>query len=486
MASTEEFDLIIAGGGPGGSTLAAFVAMQGHRVLILEREQFPRYSIGESLLPSTVHGICGRLGIREKIINAGFTRKQGGCMRWGKNPEPWVFDFKTSRALDHLDADYAFQVERAKFDQILLDNARERGVDVRERHQVKELIIEDGTVKGVRFVGPDGTDRIARAKYVADATGNTSKLASHVGERKYSEFFRNVALFAYYEGAKRMPAPLQGNILCAAFKEGWFWFIPLSPTLTSVGAVVAKDNASKLKGDQEKVMNEFIADCPIITDMLSPAKRVTEGMYGQFRVRKDWSYTTTQMWKPGMVLIGDAACFIDPVLSTGVHLSTYSALLAARCINTRLKGQLSDDRVFTEMEKRYRHEYNSFYDFLVTFYDMHQDSDSYFWRARKVLNSEERSNEAFVRLVAGGQHPEEFFDRRANIGDVMQKYADKKPDLSIDPAETRAFVVEMKDAAGRAPGAAMHELSAEPPPDKQRWNGGLIATADGLHWSEPS
>src|SRR5262249_15378458 len=130
-------------------------------------------------------------------------------------------------------------------------------------------------------------------------------------------------------------------------------------------------------------------------------RRVTQGPYGQFRVRKDYSYSNERFWAPGLALVGAAACFIDPVFSSGGHLATYSALLAARSINTCLAGDLAEDACFGELEARYRREFQVFYDFLMAFYDMHRSEDSYFWTARKILNTEEKDNEAFVRLVAG-------------------------------------------------------------------------------------
>jgi halogenation protein CepH len=123
----EEFDVVVVGGGPGGSTLATLVAMQGHRVLILEKESFPRYQIGESLLPSTVHGVCRLTGVADELAEAGFTHKRGGTMRWGANPEPWTFAFSVSQKTAGKTS-HAYQVERMKFDQILLDNARRKGV----------------------------------------------------------------------------------------------------------------------------------------------------------------------------------------------------------------------------------------------------------------------------------------------------------------------------------------------------------------------
>src|SRR3954470_7726055 len=206
----DRYDLIVAGGGPAGSTLATFVAMQGHRVLLLERERFPRYQIGESLLPGTVHGICKLLGVYDDVIAAKFTPKNGGTFRGGRNPEPWSFSFADAGVLQDARAVRAFQVERMKFDQILLDNARRKGVEVREQCPATGVVSEDGRVAGVRFAdegNPGSGEQVARGRFVADASGNTSRLYETVGTRVYSKFFQNVALFGYFEGGKRLPEP---------------------------------------------------------------------------------------------------------------------------------------------------------------------------------------------------------------------------------------------------------------------------------------
>jgi halogenation protein CepH len=493
----EKFDLIVVGGGPSGSTVATFVAMQGHKVLLLERERFPRYQIGESLLPATIHGICVMLGVSDELKNAKFMLKRGGTFRWGKQPKPWTFTFGST--VFPGPTGFAYQVERSKFDSILLENAKRNGVDVRENNAVKELMrADDGRVVGITATDDTGNERTFNASFVADASGNQSRLAALVGERLYSKFFRNVALFCYFRDGKRLPPPNEGNILCAAFEGGWFWYIPLSQELTSVGAVVSRDQAEQLRDGFEIAMDGFIEACPIIKEYLQPATRVTEGMYGQFRVRKDYSYANERFWSPGIVLIGDAACFIDPVFSSGVHLATYSALLAARSINTCLRGELDEQACFTEFERRYRREYSNFYQFLMAFYDMHQEKESYFWNARKVLNTEEQANEAFVRLV-GGAGPtgervyasaEEYFSERKGIGEMFQQWADRKvnpaslqqwADRKVNPASfLNSFQKEIVQIQSQA--MLGERRAAEQP----LFEGGLVPTVDGFHWSLPS
>ncbi len=454
MLQTEEFDLVVAGGGPGGTTLAAFVAMQNHRVLLLDRDKFPIYQIGESLLPATVHGICAMLGVRDQVERAGFMRKLGGTFRWGKNPNPWTFSFGASPSLKKATA-YAYQVERSKFDHLLLRNARQKGVDIRENHTVRDVITEEGRVVGVIFTDEHGHLKTVRARFVADASGHQSLIARKVGNRLFSRFFQNIAVFGYYKNGKRLPPPNHGNILCAAFKDGWFWYIPLSEHLTSVGAVVGREQAKVLRGGREKAMEHWISECPIIKEYLASATRVTDGPYGQFRIRKDYSYCSARFWIPGMLLVGDAACFVDPVFSSGVHLATYSALLAARSINTLLSGELTEERCFREFTLRYQREFGNFYQFLLAFYDSNRDESSYFWTARKILKTKENANQAFVRLVAG-------------VSTWGPSYG---------PCRNKLFSELVKLQRVGALGAAR-------PTEEPLFKGGLISSRDGLRWQE--
>ena len=470
---TEEFDVVVVGGGPGGSTLAALVAMRGHRVLILEKESFPRYQIGESLLPSTIHGVCRLIGASEELAKAGFTLKRGGTFQWGASPDPWTFAFAVSPKMAGPTS-YAYQVERMKFDQILLENAKKNGVDVREEHAVTDVIEEDGRVCGVRCTDDAGVRREFRARYVVDASGNTSRIHAKVGgKRQYSEFFRNIALFGYFTGGKRMPAPTQGNILAVAFNSGWFWYIPLSDELTSVGVVLHPDALDRIRGDRERALLELIQECPLIADYLVDAERVTSGPYGEVRVRKDYSYIQEKFWRPGLVLAGDAACFIDPVFSSGVHLATYSGLLAARSLNTALGAAADADEntLFEEYEVRYRQEYARFHDFLVAFYDKHSDEESYFWKAKKVTGSAASELQSFVDLVGGGSS-----DERALIdaGSYLDRRDGEIDDLIWSVAEAGARI-QMQAATG---GTEDEQVPIRPD--------GLVPSPDGMHWSLPT
>jgi halogenation protein CepH len=467
----ESFDVVVIGGGPGGAAVATLVALQGHRVLLLERSIFPRHQIGESLLPTTIHGICSMLGVRDEIIEAGFTHKLGGSFLWGKNPNPWNFTFGQSPALKAMGFTHAYQVERARFDTILLRNAVRQGVDVRESHTVLKTITHDDRVCGVVFRDSHGCEQEARARFVVDASGHQGRFHTLAGERMFSPFFRNVAVYAYFTNGKRLPAPYQGNILSSAFQHGWFWYIPLTETLTSVGAVIDRARYDKVKSAPEALLNSMIRKSPVVSDLLSGATRVTDGIYGKVRVRKDYSYENTRFWRPGLALIGDAACFIDPLFSSGVHLATYAALQVARAINTVLGGLIDEARCFGEFERRYRKEYQHFCDLVTAFYHQHVDENSYFWVARKILKTDQRhetSHESFLRLVAGASHAERDFAASAAIASPQEIFGD--------------FLRATEDEKRHIASLAFHGRQREL--EEPIFEGGLVPSRDGFHWCE--
>lgn len=469
------FDVVVVGGGPGGSTAATLIAMQGHRVLLLEKDRYPIYKIGESLLPATVHGICPMLGVDKALKEAAFIVKRGGTFRWGKSEEPWTFTFGFSPKMAGPYST-AYQVERSRFDMILLNNAREKGVDVREGCCVREVVDNEGQHVRVAFTDEQGTEHRVTSRYLIDASGHKSVIAREVGTRIYSEFFQNVALFGYFTGGKRLPEPNRGNILTVAFKRGWFWYIPLSESLTSVGAVIGREHAKAVSGDRESAYRELIASCPLIQSMLSDASRVTSGMYGELRIRTDYSYTSSRFWKGKMLLVGDAACFVDPVFSSGVHLATYAGLLAARSVNTCLSNQLDEVKCFEEFERRYRREYQNFYNFLVGFYDVNHDLDDYFWQARKVTHSQEIDSHAFLNLVGG-------VETKEALGAQLFPGAAKLSREDIDNKWREGFFIKLAGELTQVQLQALYKDSR--PQESPLFPDGLVPSADGFHWRLP-
>jgi FAD-dependent halogenase len=491
--SDETFDAVVIGGGPGGSSSASTIALDGHRVLLLERERFPRYHIGESLLPSTVLGACRFLGAGKALEEAGFVKKYGGTFRWGKNPEPWTFRFSEAYFMESGPEVFAYQVLRSKFDLILLDNARRQGVAVREEQTATGVIFEGHRVAGVRYEDKAGTKRTVRSRYVIDASGQSSLLANRIGKKKIDEFFRNIALFGYFAGGFRFPEPeRRGNIFCAAFAAGWIWYIPLSEELTSVGVVIRREDAGRIQElGAEAALSRFIDECPQIREMLRNAERVTTGDLGKVRVIRDYSYTNERFWAPGAVLVGDAACFIDPVFSSGVHLATYAGILAGRSVNSCLRGEVEEPAAFEEFERRYRREFALFYEFLVSFYEMHRDESSYFWSARKVLGAPDGGGrEAFVRLVSGlsqtfthGQAEQALAGLAKTTATLESLTASSGPVVPSREqlAQVRPRVSErlsLMTLGARADGTGAADAASE----QALFEGGLAVSEDGLCW----
>lgn len=488
----EEFDVVVVGGGPSGSTVAAITALRGRRTLVLESELFPRYQIGESLLPSTIHGICRLIGASDAVAAAGFTRKRGGTFKWGSGAEPWTFAFSVSQKMAGPTA-FSYHVERMKFDQILLDNASRVGAEVRQQCAATRVLEEDGRVTGVWYKDADGTEHLVRARYVVDASGHKSRIYRAVGgTRNYSDYFQNLALFGYFQNAKRLPAPNSGNIFCVAFDNGWFWFIPLTETMTSVGAVVDRQLAAEIQGDPAKMLLKLIGECPLIAEYLSGAELITDGPYGQIRVRKDYSYHQSVFWRPGFALVGDVACFVDPVFSSGVHLATHGALLAGRSINSFMEGILDEETALQEFETRYRHEYRVFYEYLRSFYGMNADNGSYYWEAKKVLRSSRPEEEAFVDLVGGvssddftleGDHAESAAERvrlgPAQLANAVHQMVDSGNDSLIPLLEAPVFKNAMQESEKVLVRA---QLGARFSGEKPLLDSGLISSPDGLAW----
>jgi FAD-dependent halogenase len=388
------FDAIVIGGGPAGSTAAGFLAQAGCRVLLLERARFPRYHVGESLLTATLP-ILDALGVTPAIEQAGFVRKPGGTFLWGARSEPWSFFFRE----DPGGRTHAFHVLRSQFDHILLRHCANLGADVREEHCVLAVEYDASTRRNrVTARAANGDVTTAEAPYVIDASGQQALLGSRDQLREFDPFFKNLAVFGYFEGAEPLAGEVAGNIFSAAFADGWFWFIPLHDGTTSVGAVIdAHSFSGEAAGDAEGLYRRLIAACTPVSERLRAAR-----LMSPVRIIRDYSYCARRFHGPGYLLVGDAACFIDPVFSTGVHLACLSGYLAADTVASILAGE-EEPASLASYDRRYRAAFERYLKFLYSFYDHHRDPDSYFWTARKILNPTASLDQrtAFVRLVSG-------------------------------------------------------------------------------------
>ena len=394
MAQPEHTDVIVIGGGPGGSTAAALLARHGFDVTLLERERFPRDHVGESLLPASMP-ILQELGVLGQVEAAGFPRKYGATMLWGSDPEPWSWRFsETNRTWPH-----AYQVWRPTFDKILLDNARSLGVRVLEQCAVTAPILEDDCITGVTYRTPDGATAAIHADWTIDASGQSAILGRAMNLRQWDDHFRNMAVYAYFRGASRLPEPDAANIFIESYEHGWTWNIPLADGKASVGVVV--DSQLGQRGVAELGVSDYYADQ--LHSATRTARMVADArMTSPLRVIKDWSYTSDRMIGDGWILVGDAACFIDPLFSSGVHLAMMSALMAAAYIRAVHADPAMRQPAARLYQQLYRKEYGHFRELARLFYASNRAVESYFWEARRIIGDDDReSRRSFIRAVAG-------------------------------------------------------------------------------------
>lgn len=323
------YDVLVIGGGPGGTTSATVLAEQGYDVLLMEKDQHPRFHIGESLLPANMP-LFRRLGVMDQV-------KCIGVEKWGAefvspyHEHTQFFEF--SEAWDKS-MPMAYQVRRSEFDQILIDNARTKGVKVWEQCRVQDVSITETHV--AITAEKDNQLLKFRSKYLIDASGRDTFLANKLKLKKKNPLHASVAVFAHFKNTKRNQGLQEGNITIFWFAHGWFWFIPLRQGITSIGMVIWPYHAKTRQGRSLKeFLWENIQTCPALAARLEHADLVNE-----VEVTGNYSYYSDKAYGHRYLLVGDAYTFLDPVFSSGVFMAMQSGLMAAEAIDVSIKNPI--------------------------------------------------------------------------------------------------------------------------------------------------
>lgn len=359
-----ELDAIVVGGGPAGSTTAALLAQYGHRVLLLEREPVPRYHIGESLIPYTWFTL-DRLGVLDWMRASASPRKYSVqfVSITGKVSKPFYF-FET---IKHECAQ-TWQVLRSDFDRMLLDNARTRGVDVRQQVVVRDVLMDGTRVVGVRADEKHGRKGVEwRGKVVIDATGRDTLFAGKFGWKDRDPELNKIAIWTYFEGASRDPGLDAGATTVAYVPEkGWFWYIPLPDDRVSVGVVAERAYLYRDTRDAAAIFAREARECVWINDHLSSGRQVEP-----VQVTGEFSYHARRVGGDGFCLVGDAFAFLDPLFSSGVFLALKSGEMAADAIHAALEaGEPVTADHFEHYRQQQEHAVRGFRNLVRSFYDV--------------------------------------------------------------------------------------------------------------------
>ncbi len=357
-------EVIVIGGGPSGSTVSTILAMKGHKVTLLERDHFPRFHIGESLIPYTYH-VLDRIDMLETMRKSHFTEKRSVqfVSQKGTLSEPFYFgDF------DPHERSQTWQVRRSEFDDLLLKNARKKGVEVHEGARVLEVVFEGDRAVGVRVKKENQPEEFVPAKVVVDASGQATQIIDRFNLREWDPILKKAAVWTYWKGAHRDTGRDAGPTIVLQLKEkkGWFWYIPLHDDIVSVGVVAAPEYLFQNRSSKEleEVYFQEVERCPGLQPRIANATRCDI-----FRAQKEYSYRATRAAGDGWVMVGDALGFLDPLYSSGVLLALTSGSMAADAISDALIHNDPSEKRLRTWEAEYFKGMDRMRRLVVAFYD---------------------------------------------------------------------------------------------------------------------
>ena len=422
------YDVIVIGGGPAGSTAAAVLAMKNRRVLLLEKEKFPRYHIGESLIPYTYFTL-ERLGVLDKLKQTQFVRKYSVqfVRQTGEVSSPFYF----TKNWDHPSSS-TWQVIRSEFDQMLLDNAREKGAEVIEEMTVKEPIRENDCVVGVRGTDKQGRPFEVRAPVTVDASGRDGFTQVKNGWRIRDPKLNKIAVWTYYKGALRDAGIDEGATTVAYLPDkGWFWYIPWPDDMVSVGVVAENSYLFRDTRDPETIFQREVRNNLWIKEHLAPGKVAAE-----YRVTGEYSFRSKYCAANGLVLAGDAFAFLDPVFSSGVMLALRSGEMAGDAVDAALAAGDYSAQIFANYGDTLCHGIESMRKLVYAFYDPN-------FRFKELFKKYPHLHKRLTDCLTGDLFTDfdELFQRVAEFAEVPAPVPHGKPFISQPKGEPDALRV---------------------------------------------